>query len=454
MYRLLALLRTIACAGALTGCIGLYADAPETVEIPRARARSAPVSVPIGCLTVPGCWESSTGRESIRSGDTVTFMQVVRRGVVLESKASSDPQQFDIDAAMAARRADAYLTKIAKEFRAVRREALYANGPMPKGQYILGPPTEAFLAQVNVYINGEDFFNCRLVFEAMTRANTDIADKSERTAVLWDLFLRYLDACNKGKLDTLGSARDRLVVFFRKDLGGRYFPFCLGFNFAANYVLTAHHCVVDPGAIDLVASRYAPDDPEAYVDVAGPIPTSRAVVLGEAGRLFELKVPQSFQQRLNFYPFEPDQDAIVLELHARDRRKVEPFPMAAPTQWANIVMTGLYAEDEVLATALETGKAEDVTRVVNDSAAVDISPLCSSVYSTKSSKPFVYHRCQTRYGYSGGPILQRGADGSMILVGVHTGTVDGKNPVDGWPYTMLFPNYGLRLPEFLMKMAE
>jgi hypothetical protein len=414
--------------------------------IPRARQRAVPVAVPIGCLMTRACLEGA-GFEAARKGNAVTVSESASSRSGVQNVTSSDPAVFGVNAADAALKADALLETVRGELLAVPRADLFTQEPLPVVHGIIGIIPDPVQVRLAEYANSDDFFACVLVFRAMRKANADIQDKTAQAKVLWDLYQRYIDNCHKGTLDVLGEARDRLVVFVRKDIRDKYYAYCLGFNFAANYVLTAHHCLVEPGEIDLMVSRFKPSDPDAFIVVDGPQPRSRALVIGEPGKLYALRVPEKISQELNFFPFELDRDAVVLELDTPDRGAMPAFPVAKPTEWDRIAVPALFVEDDVLSKAIESGRSDLVTQAIAEASAVDISPLCSLVYSSKSNKPFVFHGCQTRYGYSGAPILRRDNNGKTVLVGVHTGSVDRNNAVDGWPYQALFPNYGLRLPD-------
>jgi hypothetical protein len=183
------------------------------------------------------------------------------------------------------------------------------------------------------------------------------------------------------------------------------------------------------------------------VDSDGPLPGSRALIFGEPGQLFELRAPVGIAQDLRFFPFERDRDAVVLELVAPDRAGTAAIPIGSPTEWASLVIPGFVADEQSLSTALKSGSAGLTKSIVDSTSVVDTSPLCIVVFPTTSTKPYLFHACQSRYGFSGAPIFARQADGTHHLIGVHTGSVDKQNPVDKWPYWMLFPNYGLRLPE-------
>jgi hypothetical protein len=406
-----------------------------------------PVTVPIGCLMIAECFEQLSGWEAARKSNSVTLSEV--GGARPDSVTSSDPAVFGVDAADAAGIADALLRKVGAELRSVPRATLLSRGPMPQGQHILTLITEEFQTRLDKYVKGDDFFACTLVFAAMRWANIEIADEVARGKILWDLYGRYIDACYTGTLESLGEARRRIVVLLRKDVHDAYYAYCLGFNFATNYVVTAHHCLVDPEDITLTISRYKPTDPDAVIKKDGPLPQSRALVLGEPGRLYELQAPKKLKQNLNFYPFELDRDTVILELVAPNRPAVGSFPVGEPTPWAVTALPAFFADDDAFSKALASGSADAVARVVADGSAIDISPLCTVVFSIKSTKPFIFHSCQSRYGYSGGPILQRKSNGEIVLVGIHDGIVNCANPVDNWPYARLFPNYGLRIPELV-----
>ena len=425
---------------------GLLNRAVADPALPHARARAVPVMVPIGCLMTRACLEGS-GFEGARDGSVVSVPESASASPPgVNDVTSSDPAVANLDATVATRKADELLAVVRAELLGVSREDLLRSGPMPQVHGIIGPIPGAVQDRLTAYANSDDFFSCALVFRAMRKANADVQDAGVKAQVLWDLYLRYIDVCHKGTLDGLGEARDRLVVFVRKNRHDAYYAFCLGFNFSGNYVLTAHHCLVEPDEIDLMVSRFEPSDPDAFIVVDGPPVRSRALVVGEPSRLFALRVPANIPQELNFYPFVRDKDAVVLELDTVDRRPVANFPLAQVEEWDSISVPALFVDDDVLSKAIDSSRPDQVTLAIREGSAVDISPLCSLVYSQKSDRPFVFHACQTRYGYSGAPILRRGEDGRIALVGVHTGSVDKDKPVDDWPYQVLFPNYGLRLP--------
>ena len=417
----------------------------------KPRTRSVPVMVRIGCLLTAGCFENLNGREATRNSTLLAISDIAREIESSGGITSSDPVVFGVDPTEAAEATNILLEKVTAELRRVPRTELLTKGPMLNGQHILAPMTSEFRARLLEYANGDDFFLCTLTFVAMRRANTELSDKITRAKVLWDLYKRYLKACHKGSLDSLGDARSRIVVLIRRRITGGYFPYCLGFNFAANYILTAHHCLVEPESIDLVVSRFKPSDPDAFVPRDGPLPQSKALVLGEPDRLFEIRRPVKLLQDLNFYPFERDRDAIVLELVAPNRARMANFPVGEPAQWGSVALAALFVEDKALSDALESGRPSVVIDTIAGGSAVNISPLCASVFSIKSTKPFVYHGCQSRFGYSGGPMFYREPGGRMVLIGVHTGSVSAADPVDGWPYAVLFPNYGLRLPAIVRR---
>jgi hypothetical protein len=428
---------------------GVPNGAVTETALPHARQRAFPVMVPIGCLMARECQDG--GRfEAARKTSAVSIAENGTGPSGNQNVTSSDPAVFNVNPTEAARKADDLLGAARAELQEMPRESLLTSGPMPVGQGIIGEIPSEVQGRLAAYAHSDEFFACVLVFRAMRKASTDIADDKAKAEVLWDLYLRYIDNCHKGTLDVLGEARKRLVVFVRRDPRDSYYAFCLGFNFAANYVLTAHHCLVEPDEVDLMVSRYKPSDPDAFIMADGPPVRSRALVLGEPDKLFALRMPEKIPQELNFFPFELDRDSVILELDAPDRQPASGFPAAKAVEWDSIAVPALFVEDNALSKAIESQRADQVAQAIGDGSAVDISPLCSLVYSSKSYKPFVFHGCQTRFGYSGAPILRRDEAGKVTLIGVHTGSVDKDDPVDGWPYQMLFPNYGLRLPEAVL----
>jgi hypothetical protein len=414
-------------------------------EIPRARQRWTPITVPIGCLMAAACLNGG-GLETMRKTGPVTLAESADPRLPVYSITSSEARVFGIDDADAAARADKLLEEVREEWLKLPRSKLLDRGPSPTGEHIIGPPPHSLQARLVDYAQGDDFFACTLVFETMRRANANINDNRLRSGVLWDLYKRYIDNCHKGTIADLGKARDRIVIFVRKDLRDNYYIYCLGFNFAANYILTAHHCLVEPDEIQLMVDRFKPTDPDAFIEVDAPSPRSRALVLGEPSKSYLLKIPLNLQQNLNFYPFERERDSVVLELDAPDRTGIDSFPIGRPNQWDRIAIPALFVDDSAISDPIKHGQGDILSAAIDDGSAIDISPLCSLVYSNTSKAPFVYHGCQTRYGYSGGPILRLANDGTTVLVGVHTGSVDLAHPIDGWPYGALFPNYGLTLP--------
>jgi hypothetical protein len=427
------------------------AVAQSTADLPRQSSRVVPLTVPIGCLMTPGCFDNISGREAARKSDPVTLSEALISPGTPDRVTSSNPAIFGIDRIRAAEAADNFLSRVAV---GIRREDLLATGPMPRGEHILTPITADLQARLRDYINGHDFFSCALVFVAMRRANAEIVDKVALAGVLWDLYGRYLDACNKGTLNELGDARGRMVVLVRKDIRDRYYAYCLGFNFAASYILTAHHCLVDPEDISIFLSRFKPSDPDAFIPRAGPLPRSGAILLGEPGKILPIRIPPKMVQDLDFYPFELNRDTVILELEGIDRSDVTVFPWAEPAEWDRIAVPGLFIEDKALSDAIESAQGDVLDRAISEASALDIAPLCTLVFSAKTSEPFVFHGCQTRYGYSGGPIFRREPGGTMTLIGIHAGSVDKANPVDGWPYATLFPNYGLRLPAIAREVTN
>jgi hypothetical protein len=423
----------------------LSAVTVDAQEIPRARQRSTPIAVPIGCLMAVACLNGG-GLEVMRKTGPVTLAESADPRLPVYSITSSEPGVFGIDDADAAARADKLLGEVREEWLKLPRSKLLDHGASPTGEHIIGPPPLSLQARLVEYAQGDDFFACTLVFETMRRANANINDNSLRSGVLWDLYKRYIDNCHKGTIAGLGKARDRMVIFVRKDLRDNYYIYCLGFNFAANYILTAHHCLVEPDEIQLMMDRFKPTDPDAFIEVDAPSARSRAIVLGEPSKSYALKVPQHLHQNLNFYPFERDHDTVVLELDAPDRTGLDSFPIGKPKQWDRIAIPALFVDDSAISDPIKNGQGSVLSAAINDGSAIDISPLCSLVYSNISKTRFVYHGCQTRYGYSGGPLLRLANDGTTILVGVHTGSIDAAHTVDGWPYSALFPNYGLALP--------
>jgi hypothetical protein len=428
--------------------------AQQSPQIPNAASRPFPISVPIGCLLASGCFVEAKGIEAGGRNVRVALPDVHKVEPLQSAVTSSDPTASGANGPKAAQLADAFLAKITKELEGISREELISDGPKPVGKGLLTPLRDELRVELSQYANGNDFFSCVLIFKALTRLNSDVTDQDARTMIAWDLYSRYIAACNKGTLSDLGDAQNRLVIFVRKEARGGYQAYCLGFNFSGNYILTAHHCLADPEEVYLLTSRYKPSDPDAFIVIDELPRESFALVLGEPNRLSSLKIPTDLDQQLNFYPFERNRDAIVLEIDSPGRRGPESFPIASPEEWNLVLIPSVFVEDDALSDALSAFSPETVAKVVAATSAVDVSPLCHIVYSKKSSQPFLFHACQTRYGSSGSPIFRRQVHGEIALIGIHTGSVDADNPVDGWPYAVIFPNYGLRVPDIVRDRSK
>ena len=429
---------------------GIASDLPE---IPQARHRSVPITIPIGCLMASECLEGSAF-EAAQKSSPVTSTESAGGNLPISSVTSSDTRVFEVDAAHAATLADTLLRATRDEWLKLPRSKLLDRGPMPTGEHIIGPRPTSLESRLNAYTASEDFFDCALVFEAMRRANAGTQDDRTRSEILWDLYQRYIDSCYKGRLADLGNARARVVIFMRKEINDNYSVYCLGFNISANYILTAHHCLVEPDEVQLMLDRYKPGEPDAFIEPDTSFARRYALVIGEPDKLYALRVPEELHQNLKFFPFERDHDIVVLELDAPNRQKVDGFPVANPDEWDRISIPALFLDDKALSDPIKNNQTSAISAAIDDGSAIDISPYCSLVYSNKSKAPFVYHGCQTRYGYSGAPILKLDGRGGTVLVGVHTGSVDATHPIDGWPYATLFPNYGLRLPQLVTAISQ
>jgi hypothetical protein len=398
----------------------------------------------------PLCFaEGRQGFEMGHKNDVPVSLDEVSRPLSIFDRTSSDPGASGIDQKQAEHAADDYLRRVKADLTRISRTQLLERGLRPEGIQILSPVPRNLQHKLASYAAGDDFFSCVLTFEAMRRASRDIIDEKRRLLVLWSIYQRYIDACHRGSLNMLGSARDRVVVLLRRNFGNTYSIYCLGFNYFKNFILTAHHCLVEPDSISLVKERYEAGDPDAYVYRDGPLPQTRALVLGEPNKLFDVHAPDlnKMPQDLNFYPFAQERDTVVLELADENRyAMIPPFPMDKPKEWDSIVVPALFVDDEALSTAINSSRAEVVNLAIEQGSALDVSPVCTLAFPTETPLPFLFHGCQTRYGYSGAPILRRDNGGGFTLVGVHTGNVDPARPVGGWPYAALFPNYGLLLP--------
>jgi hypothetical protein len=415
-----------------------------------ASQRTVPIMVPIGCLMAGSC---GSGLEGASTGSAVTIGDIGHGEISAAGRTSSDPRVYGVDEEATRAVASEYLAGVRGELKRLTRGELLSRGERPAGQGIIGPPPPRLQSRIDQYANGNEFFDCASVFVAMQQAAAEIADEKRRGEILWALYSHYIDSCYRGKLESLGSARNRIVILLRKSPGrSDYLLYCLGFNFAGNYVLTARHCLVEAREVTLMVGRYKPSDPDAFIEIDGPLSGTRALVLGEPGKLYPMRLPTALNQELKFFPFELEKDSFVLEIDAPERKGLSRFPVSTASQWDDIALAAIFPDEAVLSNALNSGAAAEVMRIVDGASAVDVSPLCSLVYSKKSTMPFVFHGCQTRYGYSGGPILRRGKGGAMTLVGVHNGSVDPGKPVDQWPYTAYFPNYGLRLPLEVRKL--
>lgn len=430
--------------------------AAATDLYPRLRPkphRTVPIMVPIGCLMSAKCSESTF--EGAAKGSVVTAADIAKGGSSVSDKTSSDAKVYGVDDAAARTAALKFLIDVRDELRKLTPAQRMARNSQPASRGIIGAAPDKVNRELARYIVGQDYFNCSSSYEAMRRASTQIPAGRRRSELVWALYPHFIESCYRGKLDSVGNARERIVVLLRKAPGqGDYSLYCLGFNFAKNYVLTARHCVVEPGEVSLMLDRYKPNDSDAFIDIEGPLSGTRALVLGEPDRLYAMRLAKTLEQELRFFPFEPDKDTFILELDAPERSEVTAFPVAGVAQWDDISIPAIFVDDAVLSDALKSGDGDRVTKAIDGASAVDDGPMCSLVYSRISRQPFVFHGCQTRYGYSGGPILRRGPRGAMTLVGVHTGTVDAKKPIDNWPYVSLFPNYGLRLPPQVLPPAK
>jgi hypothetical protein len=422
----------------------------SAVAAPKAK-RPVPIMVPIGCLMSPPCGER--GFEAAARSSVVTSGDIARGGASVSDRTSSDPRVYGVNEAKIRAAASEFLRTVREELRRRPRADLLTGREQPAERIIDLPPL-ALQLKASQYLASEDFLNCSSVFAAFDRAGERFPAGKQRSDMLWALYSHYIDSCYRGALRSLGSARDRIVVLLRQTAGeADYSLYCLGFNFAANYVLTARHCLVEPDEVALMLGRYKAGDADAVIDIAAPSAETRALVLGEPGRLYGLRLPASLDQERKFFPFERDRDLFILELDAAGRRNVPAFPVAQAAQWDEIAIPAIFPDDAALSAAIRSRNAARVTEVIDGASAIDVSPMCSLVMSRKSTKPFVHHACQTRYGYSGGPILLRRAAGAVALVGVHVGSVDPKDPVDQWPYRSI-PNYGLRLPPQVMELGR
>lgn len=435
-------------AGSDTSATDLY---PRLRPKPR---RDVPIMVPIGCLMSAKCRDSAF--EGAAKGSVVTAADIARGGSSVSDKTSSDAKVYGVNEAETRAAALKFLIDVRDEMRKLTPAQLVARNPQPASRGIIGPAPERVNRALARYINGKDYFNCNSSFEAMRRAAQKIPAGKRRSEIVWALYPHFIESCYRGKLDSLGDARERIVVLLRKTPGqGDYSLYCLGFNVARNYVLTARHCAVEPGEVSLMLDRYTASDPDAFIEIEAPLAGTRALVLGEPDKLYTVRVPKAVDQDLKFFPFEPDKDTFILELDAPERAEASAFPVAGSVaQWDAISIPAIFVDDAVLSEAIKSGDGDRVTKVIDGASAIDDGPMCSLVYSRLSERPYVFHGCQTRYGYSGGPILRRGPRGAMTLVGVHTGTVDAQKPIDNWPYVSLFPNYGLRLPPQVIALGK
>lgn len=444
---------------ALVGVITLVAVCDAVVgtdlypQLRRKPQRSVPIMVPIGCLMTAKCSERAF--EGAAKGSVVTADDIARGGASVSDTTSSDAKIYGVNDAATRAAALKFLIDVRDEMRKLTPAQLMSRNRQPASRGIIGSAPERVNRDLARYINGKEYFNCNSSFEAMRRASQRIPPGKRRSEIVWALYPHFIESCYRGKLDSVGNARNRIVVLLRKVSGQSDFSlYCLGFNFARNYVLTARHCVVEPEEVSLMLDRYKATDSDAFIDIEAPLSGTRALLLGEPDKLYAMRLPKAVQQELKFFPFEPDKDTFILEIEAPERPEVAAFPVAGVAQWDGISIPAIFVDDAVLSDAVKSGDGDRVTKVIDGASAVDDGPMCSLVYSRISKRPFVFHGCQTRYGYSGGPILRRGPRGTMTLVGVHTGTVDAKKPIDNWPYVSLFPNYGLRLPPQILSPAK
>lgn len=420
----------------------------------RGKARAVALSVPLGCLETPGCFSGggSSGAWEASTATTTTFSEALRGPLSSSATASSDPARFGTDEAASAALADAYLLKIKNDLHDVSclsRDTSTAAPPQAdilSEAGILSDVPENLSRALREYAKSEACRSCSRMVNALTRLRVREPEWKTRLQILHALYPRYVEACFGGRLTDLGDPRNRLVVLLRRDEREVWRPGCLGFNYVGNLVLTARHCLVERSVIEDA------EHSQSCIPVTGPLPGTRAVVLGEAG-LFDVGVPPLglVRQTLDFFPFRPDQDTAVLEIKGGEERarRVSAFPMDEPREWDAIFIPGLLADHREVSAAIRNLEDPDrLRRVIEEGSAVNTSPLCMLAFPTRTAEPFVYHACQTYYGFSGAPILRRESGGRPgALIGVHTGTIRPDRPVGGWPHAALFPNYGLRIPQ-------
>jgi hypothetical protein len=76
---------------------------------------------------------------------------------------------------------------------------------------------------------------------------------------------------------------------------------------------------------------------------------------------------------------------------------------------------------------------------------VEHNPGCRLVLNSPDG--YLVHGCATEHGTSGAPLFQRGADGSIRVVGVHTGpTYDLRSNPELQTCSKRGRNYGVRIP--------
>jgi hypothetical protein len=416
------------------------------------------ITIPIGCLVLPSCFSGggAGGYEALASAVQVNTTDIKNRTLNGSEIASSNAGQFGVNEWDISKEVELYLKVVTDELSRLPRDLLLQRGAKPIGQRILSPIPTKTVEALKSYSQGVDFLNCVVIFEAMRRTSESDKEIDIKVQFQWYLYKKYITSCLRGPLETLKEAEKRIVIFVRGNKH-RYHSYCLGYNFAENLVITARHCLVDPQEIELQTEKIGSQNPNINIPISGPLPQTRAVVLGKSNSLFRLQLRScpKCPSELFFNPSKLENDIAVLELISDEIIvKSRVIKLAKASEWDRIVFPAIFIEDSDLNSAIDSGQVDYFARSIHNGSATDISPLCMISFPTKSKAPFLFHACQTRFGYSGAPILRYDKDGELELIGVHNGSVNQKTPVGGWPYTALFPNYGLRLPDSIVKFRS
>ena len=92
-----------------------------------------------------------------------------------------------------------------------------------------------------------------------------------------------------------------------------------------------------------------------------------------------------------------------------------------------------------LRSVLSLGIADDLTPSIR----FEHNPACRLIASTPEG--YLLHSCATEHGTSGVPMFQRGADGRLRVIGVHTGATEGLTTSPQWRACQnRAENYGVR----------